>query len=456
MIPVKSEIRSPKSEVQSTKYKFMLRLILLLLMPCLVLGQTSKHLTLDEAIKLGLDASKQLKASNTKIDLAKVKLLQYKYATIPAINASVGYSRISDNIDLFKLNLPNLGEFVLNPQILNQFTNKLSVSQLLYAGGRAVNTLQSGEFLQKAAELDYTKDQADIRLNIINACYNLYKLQETNSLLNENISVFKGRLADITNYVKQGTAIENDALRAQLAVSTVETTKAEVENGIAVSNYNLAIMLGLPETITFELDKNSMTDDKAVAALESYLQSAPTARPDIQAADWRQKAVAKSLDIAKGNNLPIITAGANLNYSDPNQRVFPVQDAFKATWDVGVTVSYNFANLFSNKFNVQEAQVNIAQTNLLREQLTDGAKMEVNAAWYAYQTALKKVTLNDRTIEQATENQRVMKKRYENQVAIIGELLDADFLVTQAKINQISAKADANNAYYKLLKVSGK
>jgi outer membrane protein TolC len=49
-----------------------------------------------------------------------------------------------------------------------------------------------------------------------------------------------------------------------------------------------------------------------------------------------------------------------------------------------------------------------------------------------------------------------MKNRYNNQLSTIGELLDADFLVLQSKLNLVNTKADAELAYYKLLKAVGK
>ncbi len=436
--------------------KFVVPAISLFLFPWLAFSQNPRLLTLDEAVRLGLENSKQLKISNSRIDVNKAKNLQYRYATIPSINASVNYTRISDNITPFAITLPNLGTFELNPQILNQFTNRLNVSQLIYGGDRAKNTFKSAEYLQKASELDYDKDKTEIRLNIVNACYNLYKLQESDSLLEENQKVLGGRATDINNFVKQGLAIENDALRAQLAISNVETSRIEVQNGIAVANYNLALVLGLPENTQFQMDRNSLLDVKEVAPLETYIQAAIAGRADLQAADWRQKAVEKSVQIAKGAYLPTVVANANVYYSDPNQRVFPPADVFKATWDVGVTVAYNFANLFSNKFNVQEAQVNLAQSGFQKDLLSDGIKMEVAGAYYAYQTALKKIALNELTIRQATENQRVNQKRYNSQISTLTDLLDADYSVLQSKINYTTAQADANNAYYRLLKATGK
>ena len=49
-----------------------------------------------------------------------------------------------------------------------------------------------------------------------------------------------------------------------------------------------------------------------------------------------------------------------------------------------------------------------------------------------------------------------MSNRYKATVSTLGELLDADAMVLQAKINLEIAKADAELAYYKLLKAIGK
>ena len=82
--------------------------------------------------------------------------------------------------------------------------------------------------------------------------------------------------------------------------------------------------------------------------------------------------------------------------------------------------------------------------------------MEVGTAYFAYKTAFEKIKLMGKAIVQSTENQRVMKNRYNQQVSTISELLDADFLVLQAKVNQVTAKADAELAYFRFLKAAGK
>ena len=427
----------------------------LIALPVFMYGQTVKMLSIDEAIRLGLENSKQLKVSGTKLDVAKTKRLQYWNAQIPNVMYTGNYARLSDNIAPFTIRTPTGAETVLNPQILNQFTNRLSVSQVVFAGYRAIRFYESSQFLEKAAALDIDKDKIEVKNNIVAAFYNLYKLQASSNILTENAHVLRGRLNDVKNFVKQGTALENDQLKGELAVSQVEMNQMEVKNAIEVANFNLDLMLGLQTDTKIELDKNGLFPEKTLSDLGTYLKNIDS-RPDIAATDLRRQATAKTIDIAKGGLFPTISVGANAYMNNPNQRVFPQQDNFKGTWDIGVTLTYNFTNLYTGKYQIQEAQANLAQANFVKDQLSDAVKMDINAQYFGYQTALEKIKLTEKTIVQATENQRVMNNRYKETVSTLSELLDADAMVLQAKINLEINKADAELAYYKLLKAIGK
>jgi outer membrane protein len=419
-------------------------------------SQTTKSLTLEEAVRLGVEASQQVKVSGAKLDATKAKTLQYRNAVLPNVSLNSAYTRVSDNITPFSVKFPGATEAVaLNPQILNQFTNRLSAQAFVFTGWRAKNFFESAQFLEKAAGLDIERDKIEVKNNIVSAYLNLLKLQTSKEIVAKNGDVLRGRLNDVKNFVKNGTALENDQLKAEIAVSQLDLTVKDFDNAIEVANFNLDLMLGLPTSTRIEVDKKKLFEEKTISDLTNYLASLDT-RPDLMAADLRNKATAKGVEIAKGAMLPTVSVGGNAYLNNPNQRVFPQQDAFKGTWDLGIQLSYNLTSLYTAKAQIQEAQANVAVANAQRQQLSDVAKMEVNGNFYAYQSALEKIKLNEKIIVQTTENQRVMKNRYTAQVATITELLDADFLVLQSKLNLESAKTDAEAAYYKLQKSVGK
>ena len=79
----------------------------LIALPFFVNGQMVKTLSIDEAIRLGLENSKQLKVSGTKLDVAKAKRLQYWNAQIPNVTYMGNYARLSDNVAPFIFRTPS-------------------------------------------------------------------------------------------------------------------------------------------------------------------------------------------------------------------------------------------------------------------------------------------------------------------------------------------------------------
>lgn len=186
---------------------------------------------------------------------------------------------------------------------------------------------------RKQTTLDVERDRIEVKTNIIAAYLNLFKLQASKAVLLENSNVLRGRLNDVRNFVKSGTALENDQLKAEIAVSQLELSAKDVDNAIEVANFNMDLMLGLPTDTRIELDNKSLSEQKDLSGLDAYLKSVD-ARPDLAAADLRRQATVKNVDIVRGAYYPTVSVGANYFYNNPNQRVFPQQDAFKGTLEI--------------------------------------------------------------------------------------------------------------------------
>ena len=418
-----------------------------------VQAQTERAITIDDAIELGLKNSNQIKTSMARLNVVSAKRQQYWNAQLPNVTASAGYTRISDNITPFSFQFPGSSDvIVLNPQILNQYSMLLGAQQTVFSGFRAINFYKSSEFQEKAAALDVDKDKTEVK-NLIEITFlNILKLQRIKQILEQNATVFQSRKKDATNFFKNGTGLENDVLKTDLALLQIKTTQNDVENSIKATKYNLVVLLSLPDDTTLTLDeKNAVADPLTVSDLNAYVKMVD-ARPEIAAAGYRKQASESLLEVAKGNYFPTVRVFGNIVNSDPNLRVFPQVDQFKATWELGLTLNYNITNLFTNKYQVSEAKANIDVAQNQRNGLVNMAKTEVSNAFYALQSANYKLELYKQAVTQSTENARVIKNRYNSQISTVTESLDADFEALQAKINLENAVLDSEIARRKLLK----
>ncbi|MBP6827524.1 MAG: TolC family protein [Saprospiraceae bacterium] len=404
-----------------------------------------RTLSLDEVVTLGMANSKQIQVSAARTEAAGARTRQARSSTVPTLSYTGSYYRLSDNIEPFETS------FFTVPVLLNQVNNRLSISEPVFTGLRALNTIRATEFLEKAARYDLEKDKKEIQINLLTAAINLYKLQEARKVFERSLATAQNRLTDTRNLNRQGIALDNDLLKADLSVTQIETARIETDNAIAAAQYALNTLLGLPPTTLLQIDSTSILERATPAPLETFLTGS-TQRADYMAATQRAFASEKQVSVGKGAYLPLVTLGANLYANNPNQRQFPIEDKLITTWDAGVGVSWNLSSLMTNKFAVQEAKLNLIQANAVREQISENARSEIASNYYAWQTATQKIALYEKSVAQAAENQRITKLRSDQQISSLTDLLDADSLFVQAQINRVSILADARLAYLKLLR----
>ncbi len=425
-------------------------LIILLSFPYLVnvQAQTTKKLTLQEAFILAAQNSKQLQLDSLKVQSLDYKKKQVQNAMIPVLAIGSSYTRLSDNIaDL------TLGPITIS-QIVNQYNNRVSIQQPIFQGLKNWNTMKAINQQKLATDLDKQRDQQDIKLNVIQTYYNLYKLQQAKTLLDSNIGQTQVRVNDITKFKNAGLALNNDVMRTELQKTNLLVSKADIESAIDIINFNICILLGLDNNTKIEVE-NPETVKDANNTIESMLSSSYTDRAELKAQDYRSKAADYQIKASKSAYMPTVSAVGNGYYNNPNQRVFPPEASFKATWDVGVSVSWNIMQLYTARAIVGDAKNQKAQLQQATAQIKDGISMEVNAAYETLKVALLKIDLAQRAIEQATENKRILDNRFGAQIALLSDVLEGDQLLLQAQTNLLNAQADAAIANYKLQRTLG-
>ena len=151
-------------------------------------SQNQRVITLEEAVKLGIAHSNQLKIDSLNLEISNSKLKQGKNNNLPQVTANANYTRISDNITPFTVAFPT-GNVVLNPQILNQSYNSLQAKQLIWAGGKLNKANQILALDQKAIDFDIQKNTADVSYEITNLYYNLFAVNQSKKIVEANIDL---------------------------------------------------------------------------------------------------------------------------------------------------------------------------------------------------------------------------------------------------------------------------
>ncbi|MCP9753100.1 TolC family protein [Ferruginibacter sp. HRS2-29] len=429
-------------------YRTAMIAVLLLAAFCNVaFAQQTKKLTLQEAVSLSIQNSKNLKISHAKIDEAKAMVQQANDAKLPDFNVSGSYLRLSSaHVDL-KTGGSGSGS---SPSPNQAMYGMATLSLPIYAGGRIKYGIESAKYLQRAAELDASDDKEAVVFNTTKAYVNLYKAAQAVAVVKENLNTSKSRDSNFINLEKNGIMARNDLLKSQLQTSNIELTLLDAENNYKLATVNMNLILGLPENDGIEIDSsfiNSVTDEKTFLEYQSLaLQN----RKDIQALGFRKKAAITGLKSAKAETYPTIgLTGGYIAADIPH--LLTVYNAV----NIGVGVKYNIASLWKKNTKLMQAKATEAQVNATEELLNDEVRFGVNQDYQNYLLSKKKIDVYQKAIEQATENFRITNNKYNNSLATITDLLEANTALLQAKLNIESAKADVVLAYQKLLQTTG-
>ncbi|RYE33035.1 MAG: TolC family protein [Sphingobacteriaceae bacterium] len=410
-----------------------------------------RTLTLDEAIKLGLENSKTLKYSQSKIDRAVSQYNQAKDLALPTGSVSYMYSRAQ-----IPANTLNLGPSSFSlPKSANANLGIVSIAEPIFAGGKFKYAKESTDLLVQVARLDVDNDKDQITYGIISAYYNLYKVLQNKKVVEQNIATVDQQIKQAQRFFEQGIVTKNDVLRFQLQRSDIELNGIELESNRKIINYNLDILLGLPETTQIQVDQVNTTDHPLLP-LTNYLDSAYTNRQELKQSDLRTRVAETNIKNTRADRLPTLAATVGAYYVNTSLVPIPKTGNFITPITAGLALSWNFGSLWSNKNRESEARIERDQTVINKGIITDNLKNEVNQNYQNYLSALNRVNLLQTSITQATENNRLQESRYKSSIASATDRADAQTLLYQAQINLELAKADAGLAYYNLLKSTGK
>lgn len=408
-----------------------------------------KTITLNDAISLSLQNSKQLKISQAKIEAANAQLKQAEQKRLPDANVITAYSRlISGNFDL-KSNGSN-GGGQSPPKVTDAVYGILNASLPVYIGGRISYGIESSKYLEQAAKLDAESNKDEVIQNTIEAFANLFKAGSAVRLVKENLTQSQERTRELSNLEKNGLLARNDLLKAELQTSNTELNLVDAENNLQLANINMDLMLGLPTATTLILDTSGIEKKDDKRTLDDFFNAAINNRKDIAALDLRKKAAESGVKAVKGEKLPAVSITGGYLAAD-----IPKFISITNVFNLGVGVSYNLGSLWKNKAKEKEARAKVNEFTATQALMNDNMQMQVSKSYLSLLSSRKKIEVYAKAVEQATENYRIVKNKFGNSLATTSDLLDADVAKLQATLSYTLARADAFVAYNKLLQSAG-
>ncbi len=426
------------------KYKILLCFVSILSAASL---HAQQKISLEQAVQLGIKNAHHLKIDAAKIEEAKANYLEAKNRQLPSLAVSASALALANaDVELKMMHSGNGN----TPKANAAYFGNLSASLPLYAGGRIRYGIQSADYLVKAAELTTENDTQAIAYNIAQAYNNLFKARQALKILEQNLAAAQQRDKTFQNLENNGIIARNDKLKANLQTSNIELQLLDAQNNFNIANVNMNLLLGLEDSTLIEVDDSYINDIAETRTATYFLQQASENRKDMQATKAKIQAAHLAVKSAHAEELPSIALTGGYVAADIPKILTVVNAA-----NIGISVQYNIDQLWKKNTTLHKAQAQEKQLVASEEQLTDDIRLNVNRDYQNAVFAERKISVYEKASEQAIENYRVTKNKFDNGLATTTELLDADTAQIGTSLDLANAHADAVLATKKLYQTAG-
>lgn len=406
----------------------------------------SRTMGIEEMFRLADENSKSIQTYRTGKEVADENLKAAKAQRLPDISASLSGSYWGngklwnrDFSNATKIDMPHWG---------NNFA--LEAQQVVYAGGAISSGIELAELEKQLAEMDWQKNRQDIRFLLVGHYLNLYKLHNQIEVLHKNLELTDQLIANMQARLEEGTALENDITRYELQRETLRLQLAKVEDACKIANHQLVITLHLPEGTVVQPD-TTLNDSRIQTLSEANWQElAAQNNLNLQQAETGIKVNRQRVKMERSERLPKISLMAAEHLDGPITIEVPVLDNNFNYWYVGVGVKYNISSLFKNNRKLKAARLNVRKAQETYELAQEQTNHAVQESYVNFLTSFTDLRTQQKSVELADQNYSVTSNRYQNDLALLTDMLDASNMKLSADLGLVNARINVIYNYYKM------
>ena len=398
----------------------------------------------------------EMDISRSQVEQASAAVRQAEAGWMPRLNLSMTGTYSNDALNAFGMKLgqrqATFGDFgfgqfdASNPNILHVAPNDLnhpgatgnvnSRIELLvpvYNGGLVESYVQQARAHVRAAqEGDVAARQALVKqvtmaYEGVHAARAYVKVGEQARLASqEYVRIVEKMLA-------QGLSLKSDYLMAKVRLDDVQVQLAQARNQEAVALDQLHLLLGM------SLDTPLLLGDPvklpaADGSLEAWQSEALANNPALNAARHQLAGVGAGVDVARAALMPQLNLMARQDWNDAGLE-------FGAnSYTVAGVLSWNAFDGGASLAAVDKAQAARIEASAKLRQAEDGVRLQVRDAARKAEEIGERLVARERALTLAEEAVRLTKKRYENGLATMLELLTAQAQQDKANADLIAAR----------------
>jgi outer membrane protein len=392
------------------------------------------QLTLKDAAALALKNHPQVQAAQLNYQASQQAVTEARSAYYPAIGGDLTGSQGNPQARI------GAGDMSA-PRLFDRFAQGISISQLITDSGRTRNLVASSKLQAQASSQTYQATRYDVLLRVNQAYFDALRAQSL-------VEVAQQTVAARQLVVDQVSTLAQNKLRSQLDVSFAGVSLAQAklllirtEDTVQQSLAELTEALGDEQQQTYTLVDEPLPSSPP-ADSGTLVAQAIQERPELAGLRLERESAYRFERAEKDLSYPTVTldaVGGVIPFIHQLTTTQLVPNEYEGA-DVNVHIPIFNGGLFSARREAARFRAQAADQRL--RDLEQRIARDVRVAWSNSLTAYHQLDVTAELLREATMALDLAQGRYNLGLSSIVELTEAQLNLTQAEVENLSAKYD--------------
>jgi outer membrane protein len=395
----------------------------------------AETLTLGEGLKLITEKGRMVRIAAQDEEIAKDNALIARAGLFPRVNASLSQTLLAHQPQAI------FGNTAVPVSEQNFLAYSINVQQTLYDFKRTALRYAAGMTLVDTQKLDTQKIRNLAAIDFVLAYFDLLEAEQLAAIATMEVERLQSHLKDAQNLYAEGVITKNDLLQAEVRLSDAGQRLIGAKNlkAINTSRINNALMRPLTaEVVSADVERLDLAYPEI--DLEKAWEISLRERPEIRIVEETLKVLNLEEQAKKAEFYPELFVRGSYDYTENRYQVY------EGNWTMMLGIGVNLFSGGSTKAEVARFEHQRLKLREEKEKLVDDIKLEVQRNLLDMATARQKITVLKDALQQAEENLRINRTRYQEGVGTATEVLDAVTLLTVAETNYYRALYDLGRA----------
>jgi outer membrane protein TolC len=403
-----------------------------------------QRMTVKEAVNAALEQNHLIKAAGYTAEAARQGIAIATSRYYPGVFFEETFAASNAPTQTFMMKLDegrfSQDDFQINnlnhPAAHHDFKTALTIQQPLYDPSTAPLREMAVKDAEKGS-LGLEEARQNVAFQVFRTYLEAQKAAAQHTAAEQSLGEARENMRLATVRSGAGIGLKSDELRARTHLATMESRLISAANNLVLAQMRLAVAVGNPTGSRIE-PAEPFSGFSGAFQEEELIAAALESRSDLRQSQAELDRSGAAVKLARSAYLPSAGAFASYQMNAENTPFGSDNDA----WAAGISLKWQIFDGFRRCREKDRANAGRAAATEMLEQSVKEATYQVQESLLRREEMEKRREVARHALLDAEETVRLLSRRFENSLATMAELLDAQSALDQTRASLVESEAN--------------